>query len=82
MGNTIIIDKNPVVVNLNQLFHRIACVVRSAGDLEGCLQYELAPYPQSLFDDVGLRGRKISDIIKVIEKLCKIIQLRYRGSCP
>ncbi|GBM79371.1 hypothetical protein AVEN_272918-1 [Araneus ventricosus] len=33
IGNTIIIDKDPVVVNPNQLFHRIACVVRSADNL-------------------------------------------------
>ncbi|GBM68502.1 hypothetical protein AVEN_144208-1 [Araneus ventricosus] len=56
MGNTIIVDKDPAVVNPNQLLHLIACVVRSANDLEGCLQCELAPYPQSLFDDVVLRA--------------------------
>ncbi|GBM54181.1 hypothetical protein AVEN_64527-1 [Araneus ventricosus] len=65
MGNTIIIDKDPVVVNLNQLFHRIACVVRSAGDLEGCLQYEFAPYPQSLFDETsGFAGEKYRTLLK------------------
>ncbi|GBN22568.1 hypothetical protein AVEN_62206-1 [Araneus ventricosus] len=55
MANTKIIDKDPVVFNPNQLFHRIACVLRSADDLDVCLQYEWTPYPQSLFDDVGLR---------------------------
>ncbi|KAJ8873473.1 hypothetical protein PR048_024291 [Dryococelus australis] len=55
----ITIDKDPVVVNPNQLFHVIVCVVRSADDLEDCLQYELAPYPQSLFDDVGTKSKII-----------------------
>ncbi|GBM24886.1 hypothetical protein AVEN_23425-1 [Araneus ventricosus] len=59
IGNAKIIDKYPVVFNPNQLFHRIACVLRSADDLEGCLQYEWVLYLQSLFDDVGLRaGRR------------------------
>ncbi|GBM30726.1 hypothetical protein AVEN_259586-1 [Araneus ventricosus] len=52
MGNTMTVDKYPVVVNPNQLFHRIACV--------------------SLFDDVGLRAGKKSNIIEVIDKVCKI----------
>ncbi|GBM16348.1 hypothetical protein AVEN_28311-1 [Araneus ventricosus] len=58
MENTKLIDKDPVVFNSNQLFHRIACVLRSANDPEGCLQYEWAPYLQSLFDDVGLCSRR------------------------
>ncbi|GBM22789.1 hypothetical protein AVEN_196143-1 [Araneus ventricosus] len=49
MGNTIIIDKDPVVVNRNQLFHRIACV--------------------SLFNNVGLRAGKKSEIVKVIDNI-------------
>ncbi|GBN17370.1 hypothetical protein AVEN_149648-1 [Araneus ventricosus] len=72
MGNTIIVDKDPIVANPNQLFHRIACVVKSADDHVGCLRYELAPYSQSLFEDVGLRAGKKSDINKVIDKMCKI----------
>ncbi|GBM74137.1 hypothetical protein AVEN_216151-1 [Araneus ventricosus] len=57
--NTKLIDTDPVVSNPNQLFHRIACVLRSADDLEGCLQHEWAPYIHSLFDDVALRaGRR------------------------
>ncbi|GBL76031.1 hypothetical protein AVEN_234343-1 [Araneus ventricosus] len=59
MENTKLIDTDPVVFNPNQLFHRIACVLRSADDLEGCLQHEWAPNLHSLFDDVALRaGRR------------------------
>ncbi|GBN14299.1 hypothetical protein AVEN_266517-1 [Araneus ventricosus] len=59
MENTKLTDTDPVVFNPNQLFHRIACVLRSANDLEGCLQYEWASYLHSLFDDVALRvGRR------------------------
>ncbi|GBN54400.1 hypothetical protein AVEN_219543-1 [Araneus ventricosus] len=58
MEHTKLIYKDPVVFNFNQLFHRIACVLRSASDPEGCLQYEWAPYLQYLFDDVGLRARR------------------------
>ncbi|GBM29816.1 hypothetical protein AVEN_48268-1 [Araneus ventricosus] len=38
VGNTMVINKDPVV-NLKQLFYHIACIVRSAEDLEGCLEY-------------------------------------------
>ncbi|KAJ8887374.1 hypothetical protein PR048_013589 [Dryococelus australis] len=69
MGKTITIDKDPVVVNPNQLFHRIVCVVRSADNLEDCLQYELAPYPQSLFDYVGICMGTKSKIMQVINKI-------------
>ncbi|KAJ8867699.1 hypothetical protein PR048_031502 [Dryococelus australis] len=72
MGKPIKIDKDPVVVNPNQLFHRIACVVRSADELEDCLQYELASYPQSLFDDVGLHVGTKSKTIQVTDNMCKI----------
>ncbi|GBO24578.1 hypothetical protein AVEN_195716-1 [Araneus ventricosus] len=58
MENTKLIDKDPVVFNSNQLFRRIACVLRSSNDPEGCQQYEWASYLQSLFDDVGLRARR------------------------
>ncbi|GBN22510.1 hypothetical protein AVEN_239308-1 [Araneus ventricosus] len=59
MENTKLINTDPVVFNPNQLFHRIASVLRSADDLQGCLQYEWAPYLYSLFDDVALRaGRR------------------------
>ncbi|GBN00076.1 hypothetical protein AVEN_69852-1 [Araneus ventricosus] len=59
IGNTKIVDKNCEIFYPNQQFHRIACVLRSADDPEVCLQYERAPYLQSLFDDVGLRaGRR------------------------
>ncbi|GBL78193.1 hypothetical protein AVEN_42764-1 [Araneus ventricosus] len=40
MENTKLIDTDSVVFNPNQLFYLIACVLRSADDLEGCLQYE------------------------------------------
>ncbi|GBO12006.1 hypothetical protein AVEN_116323-1 [Araneus ventricosus] len=59
MENTKLIDRDPVLFNPNQLFHGIACVLRSADDLEGCVQHEWAPYLHSLFDDVALRaGRR------------------------
>jgi len=71
MKKTLVIDQEPAVVNPNQLFHRIACVVRSAKDLEDCLRHELAPYPQALFDDVGLRAGVKSKIGQVIDEFCK-----------
>ncbi|GBO18454.1 hypothetical protein AVEN_270438-2-1, partial [Araneus ventricosus] len=55
MENTELIDTDPVVFNPNQLLHHIACVLRSADDLKGCLQYEWTPYLHSLFDDAALR---------------------------
>ncbi|GBM49350.1 hypothetical protein AVEN_148678-1 [Araneus ventricosus] len=32
----------------------------------------MALYPQSLFDDAGLRTGKKSDMVKFIDKMCKI----------
>lgn len=72
MEKMMLIKKNPVIVNPNQLFHRIACVVRSEADLEEYLWYELAPYPQSLFDNVGLRKGIKSKIISFVSKICEL----------
>lgn len=58
-----------VVINPNQLFHRIVCVSRSDSDLASYLTYELAPRPPSLFDDISLRKGKKSALVPVIESL-------------
>ncbi len=50
-----------------QLFNRIICLVKSDEDFASCLQYELAPRPVSLFDDVSMRKTEKAIMYKVIE---------------
>ncbi|KAJ8897634.1 hypothetical protein PR048_002983 [Dryococelus australis] len=63
-------DKDPVIINPNQLFHRIVCVVRSADDLEDYLQYELAPYPQSVRRCWSSHGNEIEDYSTTYGEVC------------
>lgn len=58
---------NEIVVNPNQLFHRIVCIVRSDEELASYLQYELAARPPALFDDVSIRKGNKSSLIPILE---------------
>lgn len=49
------IGDTTVAVDPLLLFQRICVIKKSDVELELCLKFELAPYPLSLFDDVGLR---------------------------
>lgn len=56
-----------VVIDPLTIFQRICISKQSEEDLKGYLQYELAPYPLSLFDDSGMRKTKKSTLYDVLE---------------
>lgn len=49
------------------LFQRISAMKKSTEELQEYFQYELAPYPVSLFDDTGMRKTKKSSIFDNFE---------------
>lgn len=58
-----------IPVNTMQLFNRIVCVIKSDEDFASCLEYELAPRPLSLFDDISMRKTQKSVMYDVIESV-------------
>jgi len=61
MNSSIQIQDRTVVINPTTLFQRMTIVKRSDEELREFLNYELSPYPLSLFDEHGMRkGTKSS----------------------
>lgn len=57
-------------MNSQQLFNPIVCVVKGGNELKECFQYELAPIPPSLFDEVSMRnGKKSLIVIEFVKKI-------------
>ena len=52
-----------------QLFNRIVCVIKSDEDFASCLEYELAPRPLSLCDEISMRKTQKSVMYDVIESV-------------
>ena len=50
-----------------QLFNRIICVIKSDEDFASCLEYELAPRPLPLFDELSMRKTEKAVMYSVIE---------------
>ncbi|KAE8746250.1 hypothetical protein FOCC_FOCC007122, partial [Frankliniella occidentalis] len=46
-------ERDVVMIDSMQLFHRIICVVKDEPDLRNYFSFELAPTPLSLFDSMG-----------------------------
>ena len=47
----------------------IVCVFKSDEDFASCLEYELAPRPLSLFDDISMRNTQKSVMYDVTESV-------------
>jgi hypothetical protein len=61
-----------VLVDSNQLFHRMVCVVRSEEELKEALKFELAAWPPSLFKDCLMRkGSGKASLVPLLESFCK-----------
>ena len=56
-----------IPVNTMQLFNRIVCVIKSDEDFASCLEYELAPRPLSLFDEISMRKTEKAVMYRVLE---------------
>lgn len=55
MTSSVKVHNTRVVIDPLLLFQRISVTKKFEDQLEQFLQYELAPYPLALFDDVGMR---------------------------
>lgn len=66
MNKTITIRSDTVDVNTHQLFSRIV-LVKNKDDFAELLQYELAPWPPALFDDVSMRKTQKSTLKTIFE---------------
>ena len=67
VGNSVKVRDEIIPVNTMQLFNRIICVIKSDEDFASCLEYELAPRPLSLFDDISMRKTEKAVLYRVIE---------------
>ena len=54
VSHSVTIKNGNIVVNSQQLFNRIVCVLQSMSDFWDFLKYEFATSPPSLFDDMNL----------------------------
>lgn len=61
MNNKLKIGNHEVLIDPNLLFQRIL-ILKKPDELVEFFKYELAPYPQSLFDEYGLRKTQKSDL--------------------
>ncbi|XP_052758830.1 uncharacterized protein LOC128202453 [Galleria mellonella] len=61
------IDDKIVPIDPLLLFQRICIMKKSNEELEMYLKYELAPYPLSLFDDIGMRKTNKSILYSLFE---------------
>ena len=55
------------VVEINQEFHRICCVIESKHEMEEFLRFELTQQPLPLFKEGQLRKSNKSDLAKIIK---------------
>ncbi|KAG0720612.1 hypothetical protein GWK47_048171 [Chionoecetes opilio] len=71
VNNSVKVRDEVIPVNTMQLFNRIICVVKSDADFASHLEYELAPRPLSLFDEISMRKTEKSVMYSIIESLCE-----------
>ena len=69
VNNSVKVREEVIPVNTMQLFNRIVCVIKSDEDFASCLEYELAPRPLSLFDEISMRKTQKSVMYDVIESV-------------
>jgi len=67
--NSVKVREKLIPVNTMQLFNRIVCVIKADQDFASCLEYELAPRPLSLFDDISMRKTQKSVMYDDIESV-------------
>lgn len=67
VSNSVNVREEIIPVNIMQLFNRIICVIKSDEDFASYLEYELAPRPLSLFDEISMRKTDKSTMYSVME---------------
>lgn len=63
------IGEKTITIDPLILFQRICVMKKSDDELELYLKYELAPYPLSLFDDVGMRKTVKSNLYSLFQSI-------------
>lgn len=69
MSSSILVNDQKVAVNPNSVFQRIVMSSEKTVGLKGCIDYELAPFPASLFDGVGFRKTQKSKLYSLFNPL-------------
>jgi len=67
--NSVKVREELIHVNTMQLFDSIVCLIKSDEDFASCLEYERAPRPLSLIDDIPMRKTQKSVMYDVIESV-------------
>ena len=67
MSGTIMVRDEEIVVNPQQLFMRISCVLKCPSDYKEYLSFELAPKPPSLFDGHLMRKTAKSALADILD---------------
>ena len=75
MTSSIKIQDNVVAINPLLIFQRISLNLKNQEDMKNYLQYELAPFPLSLFDENGMRKTAKSSFYENFECLSPIPQI-------
>ena len=65
VNSKIVINKEVVPIDPLLLFQRISIIKSSDNELKEFLQYELAPFPLSLFDELGMRKNVKSQLYSI-----------------
>ncbi|KYN28694.1 hypothetical protein ALC57_01884 [Trachymyrmex cornetzi] len=65
VNSKLVINKEVVPIDPLLLFQRISIIKNSDKELEEFLQYELAPFPLSLFDESGMRKNVKSQLYSI-----------------
>ena len=60
--STVKVNDETVIINPLLLFQKISLNLNSKDDMKEFLEYELAPFPLSLFTENGLRKNKKSEL--------------------
>lgn len=67
MSNSVKVRGETLVIDPLMIFQRISISKQSDEDLKTYMNYELAPFPLSLFDETGMRKTKTSALYGVFE---------------
>ena len=80
VNNSVKVREEVIPVNTMQLFSRIVCVIKTDKDFASCLEYEVAPRPLSLFNEISMRKTQKSVMYDVIESVADSQQTYPAGS--
>ena len=70
VNNSVKIRQETVPINTMHLFSRIICVAKSDEDFASYLEFELAPRPLSLFDQISMRRTDKTVMYQVVKSFC------------